>query len=265
VCCRYSSNPRSGGRRDSGSCREYGGGDVAPAPGGRARARDGMLPRRGTAVRVRAGAILVRGTGPGVKGFRTPGGSGTGTAAARARRGRRRDGAGDGSASFGIALVYLGRAPRRLTQPSDPPPQGPPATGLARSRHAGRLPRGELRRAGYALAALAVCEILGTVGFHLLEGFTWVDSFYEESMLATGQGPAIGLVHDSSKVFASVMGFISLGSTLTTIVFALAPVVARIWHEARVAAARDARLLEEDLARGLTEVRDDLHGGSGPP
>jgi hypothetical protein len=121
---------------------------------------------------------------------------------------------------------------------------------LPRRRHRRHLVSpSQLRLAVYALIAVGVCELVGTVGFHVMENFTWVDSFYEESMLATGQGPAINLTHDSSKIFASIMGFISLGSTLTSIVVALAPIVARFWHEARLVAERDAREIEADLHR----------------
>jgi hypothetical protein len=111
----------------------------------------------------------------------------------------------------------------------------------------------------WALTALVLCEAVGTVGFNLLENFTWVNSFYEESMLATGQGPAITLVHDSSKIFASFMGFLSLGSTLTTLVFTAGPLIATMWHEARVAAEKEARKLDAELARGAQELRSELH------
>jgi hypothetical protein len=121
------------------------------------------------------------------------------------------------------------------------------------------LSRSDVRRALWALTALVLCEAVGTVGFHLLENFNWVDSFYEESMLATGQGPAISLVHDSSKVFASFMGFLSLGSTLTTLVFTAGPLLATVWHEARIAAEKEARRLEAELGRGAQELRRELH------
>jgi hypothetical protein len=118
-----------------------------------------------------------------------------------------------------------------------------------------------LRRAIWALSAVGFCEIVGTIGFRLLENFSWIDAFYEESMLATGQGPAITLVHDSSKVFASVMGFISVGSTLTTLVFTLGPAIARFWHEARLTVERDFHRLEAEFSHGAGERR---HEGAPP-
>ncbi len=149
-----------------------------------------------------------------------------------------------------------------------PPPGPPEARGRARRPRRFGFTPGELRRALLALGAVVLCEVVGTVGFQLLENMGWVNAFYEESMLATGQGPAIALVHASSKVFASVMGFFSLGSVLTTVVFVLGPALAKIWHEARIEAEQEARRLEAEFAHGLHEVREELRRGpppEGPP
>jgi hypothetical protein len=116
----------------------------------------------------------------------------------------------------------------------------------------------------YALIAVAICEIVGAVGFHALEGFNWIDAIYEESMLATGQGPTLALTHDSTKVFASVMAFVSVGSTFSTITLAIVPFLARLWHEARVAVEEDARELGRELSHGIQTAREDLHRRAPP-
>lgn len=135
-------------------------------------------------------------------------------------------------------------------------PRGP-LTGSPRPRRRGGsvLSSVHVRRALWAFVLLGLCELVGTLGFHLLESLGWVDAFYEESMLATGQGPAIALTHASSKLFASFMGFISLGSTITTLVFTLGPILARLWHEARLAAEREALRIEAGLEHGVEELR----------
>jgi hypothetical protein len=117
-----------------------------------------------------------------------------------------------------------------------------------RSRAA--LPGTRLRRAVYALVFLSLVLLGGTAGFHLVAGLNWVDAFYFESMLATGQGPPFLLTTDSSKLYAAGMAFMSVGSVLTTIVFTLGPMAARIWHEAAEWIERDARRLEAELLSG---------------
>lgn len=141
--------------------------------------------------------------------------------------------------------------------PSDNRLEGPPA----RHRRGGVFSDVALRRVLYALLIVAICEVVGAVGFHLLEGFNWVNCVYEESMLATGQGPTLALTHDSSKLFASIMGFVSVGSTFSSITLAIAPWLVRIWHEARVSAERDVRKLEEELSERLHHAKE----GHSPP
>jgi hypothetical protein len=131
----------------------------------------------------------------------------------------------------------------------DPPPT-PRAARPARPRVRSRLPATRLRRAIYALVFLAIVLTGGTVGFHLLAGLNWVDAFYFESMLATGQGPPFLLTSVASKLYASGMAFLSVGSVLTTIVFTLGPILARLWHEAAERFEQDARRLEAELRSG---------------
>ncbi|HEV2519976.1 MAG TPA: hypothetical protein VGX00_05070 [Thermoplasmata archaeon] len=108
------------------------------------------------------------------------------------------------------------------------------------------IPRSTVRRAILSLSAVLVAEIVGTIGFHLIEGFRWVDAFYFESMLATGQGPPLLLTTDTGKVFAAVMGFVSVGSVLSAFLFTVGPLVARMWREAIEAAEGEARVIGRD-------------------
>ena len=128
-------------------------------------------------------------------------------------------------------------------------------------------PRSSVRRAAYALALVLAVEVVGTVGFHLIEGMGWVNSFYFESMLATGQGPPLALVTDTGKVFASLMGFISVGSVLSAVVFTLGPLFVRYWREGLEAAEAEARKLEHEAAQGVRHLEEELsgHRGGKPP
>ena len=103
------------------------------------------------------------------------------------------------------------------------------------------------RRVFYALSSIAAVMVVGTVGFHLIEGMTWVNSFYFESMLATGQGPPIPLATDAGKLFASVMAFVSVGSVITALLVTLAPLVSQLWREGLMSVENDAKKLERDI------------------
>ncbi len=93
--------------------------------------------------------------------------------------------------------------------------------------------------------------VVGTVGFHLVAGLSPIDSFYFESMLATGQGPPFSLTTDGAKIFASIMAFISVGSVVSTLLFAVGPVVRRFWREETERIEAGARELEERIERRL--------------
>jgi hypothetical protein len=134
-----------------------------------------------------------------------------------------------------------------MAPPSGPGPVASPEVSPERRSAATALRRGRRRRAVYALVFLALVLLVGTVGFHLLAGLGWVDSVYFESMLATGQGPPLSLTTDTAKLYASAMAFASVGSTLTTVIFTLGPMVARLWREVAGRIEQDARRFEEEL------------------
>jgi hypothetical protein len=118
-----------------------------------------------------------------------------------------------------------------------------------------RYPRTALRRSVYALCAIVVVMIIGIIGFHLIEGMSFVNALYEESMLATGQGPAITINTDNGKVFASVMAFVSVGSVITTLTFTLGPILSQLWREGLERVEEEARtagndILEKDKTEG---------------
>ena len=84
----------------------------------------------------------------------------------------------------------------------------------------------------YSLAAVSVVLLLGTAGIHWLEGFSWVDSFYFTSMIATGQGPSPLNIPETSagKLFTCLLAFISVGSMLASLGFLFGPFFGRLWH-----------------------------------
>jgi hypothetical protein len=75
-----------------------------------------------------------------------------------------------------------------------------------------------------------VSDVLGTLGYHYVARFNWIDSFLNASMLLGGMGPIGDLPNDLAKIFAAVF---ALYSGLVLIVLAglmLAPVFHRVLH-----------------------------------
>lgn len=81
-----------------------------------------------------------------------------------------------------------------------------------------------------ALALIAFSLFIGMVGYHILEGLSWMDAFLNASMLLGGMGPVNAPVTDGGKLFA---GLYALYCGLAVILVAgliLAPVAHRILH-----------------------------------
>jgi hypothetical protein len=123
-----------------------------------------------------------------------------------------------------------------------------------------RYSRKRVRRVFYAISSIIVVLAVGTVGFHLIENLSYVDSFYFESMMAAGQGPPFLLLTDTGKIFASIMGFISISAVATTLVFTLGPVLTELWREGLERVEGEARVIERDLGR--KNAKDEERGAS---
>ncbi len=128
-------------------------------------------------------------------------------------------------------------------------PVGAPPRRTRRQRYARRLVA--------SLSIIGFVLVVGTIGIHLLEGASYLNAFYFESMLATGQGPPFPLTTAAGKLFASLMAFVSVGSVITGLVFILGPLLGRLWREGIEWAEEEARKLERRL--------DGHRGGERPP
>jgi hypothetical protein len=114
-----------------------------------------------------------------------------------------------------------------------------------------RLTRTAVRRLIWALLGIGLILVVGTLGFYLIAGLSPIDSFYFESMLATGQGPPFTLTTDGSKIFASIMAFVSVGSVVSTLLFAVGPIVQRFWRAESERIEEGVRHLEQEVERHL--------------
>jgi len=87
------------------------------------------------------------------------------------------------------------------------------------------------RRTLYALLLLAAVMIVGTEGLHMIEGWSYIDSVYFMSLLATTQGPAEIPRTDTGKIFASIMAFVSVGAALSSAAFIFGPAFGKLMKE----------------------------------
>jgi uncharacterized oligopeptide transporter (OPT) family protein len=92
-----------------------------------------------------------------------------------------------------------------------------------------RIPESFWVRAAYSIALIAAVELIGTVAMHAIEGWSYLDSFYFTSFIATGQGPPGNLLPSSAlgKVFSSFLAFISVGTVITALLFLFGPFLGR--------------------------------------
>lgn len=77
----------------------------------------------------------------------------------------------------------------------------------------------------------AVALLLGTVGYHVFAGLTWLDAELNAAMILTGMGPVDPLRDPGAKVFASLYALFSGVVFLTSMGIVLAPVFHRVVHK----------------------------------
>lgn len=89
------------------------------------------------------------------------------------------------------------------------------------------------RLAKYAMISLGLIVlslVIGMVGYSVLEGYSWVDSFLNAAMLMGGMGPVGTLYTDVGKVFAGIYAlWCGLVELVAVGIFA-APIVHRFLH-----------------------------------
>lgn len=84
-----------------------------------------------------------------------------------------------------------------------------------------------------ALAGLAVVGVslaVGMLGYHGLEGLTWLDAFLNASMILAGMGPVDTLQTAGGKLFAGCYAIYSGIALLTSVGLMVAPLVHRFLH-----------------------------------
>jgi hypothetical protein len=94
--------------------------------------------------------------------------------------------------------------------------------------------RAYLRRVTYAAAISASILIAwvfgGMIGYHLLGGLTWIDSFLNAAMIVGGMGPVNTLVNPAAKIFAGIYAILSGVIFLAIFSIIAAPIFHRFLH-----------------------------------
>jgi hypothetical protein len=82
------------------------------------------------------------------------------------------------------------------------------------------------------IAAGIICGSLaiGVIGYHAIEGLTWIDSLLNASMILGGMGPVNQLQTVAGKLFASLYALYSGIVFVVTTDVVMAPVLHRFLH-----------------------------------
>jgi len=82
----------------------------------------------------------------------------------------------------------------------------------------------------YALVMITISLGIGTLGYACFAKLSWVDAFYNASMILTGMGPVNAMQTDAAKLFSSFYALFSGIAFLSTIAIFLAPIAHRFLH-----------------------------------
>ncbi|HTX91427.1 MAG TPA: hypothetical protein VMC09_09435 [Anaerolineales bacterium] len=97
---------------------------------------------------------------------------------------------------------------------------------------------------GVAIGVILGSLALGILGYHFLEGLSWIDALVNASMLLGGMGPVDALHTAAGKVFASFYALYSGMVFLVAVGIIFAPIFHRILHHFHM----DAEVKSDDQA-----------------
>lgn len=82
-----------------------------------------------------------------------------------------------------------------------------------------------------AMALLAICLLIGILGYHYIAQIAWIDSLHNASMILSGMGPVVEIKNDAGKIFSSAYALFSGVAFITNIGIILAPAAHRLFHK----------------------------------
>ncbi len=81
-----------------------------------------------------------------------------------------------------------------------------------------------------ALLIMAVCLVIGVLGYHYTADIPWLDALHNASMILSGMGPVVEINSTGGKWFSSAYALFSGIVFITNVGVILAPAVHRIFH-----------------------------------
>ncbi len=85
------------------------------------------------------------------------------------------------------------------------------------------------------LLLLTVSLGIGMIGYHFFEGFSWIDSLLNASMILGGMGPVNPIKTDAGKIFASFYAIYSGVILLASVGILITPIFHRFLHRFHLA------------------------------
>jgi len=85
----------------------------------------------------------------------------------------------------------------------------------------------------YAISGLVLMFIalgIGMIGYHNLEGLSWLDSFLNASMILGGMGPVAELHSSGAKLFAGFYALFAGLAFISIVSIIILPIVHRFLH-----------------------------------
>ena len=88
-----------------------------------------------------------------------------------------------------------------------------------------------LKKAGFiSIVIFFISLLIGVVGYHILAGLPWVDSFLNASMILGGMGPVDTLPNKAAKIFAGCYALFSGVAFISGMAVFLTPILHRFLH-----------------------------------
>jgi hypothetical protein len=104
------------------------------------------------------------------------------------------------------------------------------------------------RKAFYARFAWSVAAtagivafslLMGSAGYHFIEGLPWIDSLLNASMILAGMGPVDPLHTTAAKLFAAFYALYSGIAFLTMVAILMVPLLHRFLHKFHLEVSED--------------------------
>ena len=85
-----------------------------------------------------------------------------------------------------------------------------------------------------ATLILALCLLIGILGYHYIAKIEWIDAVHNASMILSGMGPVAEVKNFWGKIFSSAYALFSGVAFITNVGFLLAPAAHRFFHKLHV-------------------------------